>query len=85
MPTIPISMTRHLFIRILCYVVSAAALLTAAGYLARGDDKGLGVFLVLLAAVISRVLVLNVAIPMEHTPTSRDEPDSGEPAEQSAR
>lgn len=59
-------MSRNLLIRILCYVISAAALLTAAGYLARGQDKALGVFLVLIAAVVSRVLVLNIAIPLEH-------------------
>lgn len=52
--------------RILCYAVSAAALLAAAGYLARGQDKALGVFLVLIAVILARVLILNIAIPLEH-------------------
>ncbi len=56
----------HTSVRILCYITSAAALLGAAAYLARGEDKGLGVFLVLIAVVISRILILNIAIPMEH-------------------
>jgi len=56
----------HTAINILCYLTSAAAILGAATYLALGSDKGLGVFFVLLAVIIARVLILNIAIPMEH-------------------
>lgn len=80
----------HTVIRISCYLASAAALLGAAGYLARGDDKGLGVFLVLIAVILSRVLILNVAIPLEHRRDLRNaevdnEAGSTESADQSAR
>jgi hypothetical protein len=30
-------------------------------YLILGSDKGLGIFLVLIAAIVSRVLVINIA------------------------
>ncbi len=44
-----------------CLVLSAALLGGAGAFLIFGRDKGLGIFLVLMAAVLSRVLVLNIA------------------------
>ena len=48
-------------LKVLCYVVSALALGGAGAYLIWGQDRGLGVFAVLFAAILCRVLILNVA------------------------
>ena len=47
--------------RAICYTLSACLLVGAGAYLLRGDDKGLGIFFVLIAAVLCRVLILNIA------------------------
>ena len=44
-----------------CYTISALALGGAGAYLLFGENDGLGIASVLLAAVVSRVLVLNIA------------------------
>jgi len=48
-------------VRIACYWSSAVMLAGAGAYLLFGSNKGLGIFLVLIAAVLARVLVLNIA------------------------
>ena len=49
------------FVKPLCYLISALLLAGAGAYLILGEDKGLGIFAVLIAAILSRVLVLNIA------------------------
>lgn len=58
-------MTEHDLIRIVCYVVSALLLIGACAFTIYGPDRGLGIFFILFAAVISRVLVINVAGAIE--------------------
>lgn len=48
-------------VRIACYLVTLAMFIGAGGYLLFGRHKGVGIFLVLLTAVLSRVLILNIA------------------------
>ncbi|MCP3903669.1 MAG: hypothetical protein GY715_08550 [Planctomycetes bacterium] len=48
-------------VRFVCYAISAVLLAGAGAFLLFGNDKGLGIFFVLIAAVLSRVLVLNIA------------------------
>lgn len=38
-----------------------AAMLTAGAVLLRGDDKGLGIFLTIIAIIVSRILILDIA------------------------
>lgn len=47
--------------RIVCYVTGAAMLGGAGAYLIFGEDQGLGIFFVLVAAILNRVLILNLA------------------------
>ena len=44
-----------------CYVLSALALIAATGHMIYGTDKVLGIFLVIVAVILARVLVLNIA------------------------
>jgi hypothetical protein len=48
-------------LRWLCYAAGAASLIGAGAFLLLGDDPGLGIFLVLLAALLNRWLILNLA------------------------
>ena len=43
-----------------CYLVSAVALVGAGAYVIFGEQKALGILAVLIAAVLSRVLILNI-------------------------
>jgi hypothetical protein len=56
---------RPAVIRWVCHVVAAMLVGAAALYLLFGQDKGLGIFLVLVAAIVARVLVINVADELE--------------------
>ncbi len=47
-------------IRIGSYILATLLLGGAGAYLMFGHDKGLGIFFVLMAAVLCRVLVINV-------------------------
>jgi hypothetical protein len=47
--------------RILCYITGAMLLVGAGAYLILGEHPGLGIFMVLVAAVLNRVLILNLA------------------------
>lgn len=48
-------------VQFLCYGVSFCAMLGAGGYLMLGTNKGLGILLLIVAVIISRVLLLDVA------------------------
>jgi hypothetical protein len=48
-----------------CYLVGAVLLGGALLYVLFGNNKGLGIFFVLVAAILCRVLVINLAGPME--------------------
>jgi hypothetical protein len=48
-------------IRAVCYTASALCLGGAGAYFLYGSDKGLAIFLILIAAIVCRVLILNVA------------------------
>ncbi len=54
-------MNRVLFWRFICHAIAAAALLSAALFFVFHDDKALAVLLVLVAVILCRVLILNVA------------------------
>ena len=47
--------------RWVCYGTSALLVAGAGAFLIFADDKGLGIFLVLVAATIARMLSINVA------------------------
>ena len=49
------------FVRSACYILAALLLGGAGAYLIFGRDKGTGIFAVLIAAILCRVLVLNIA------------------------
>lgn len=53
-------MHRAPLIHILCYAISAAALIGSVLYVIYGEHTGLGILSVLIAAVLSRMLILNV-------------------------
>ena len=55
----------------------------AGAYLLFGQDKGLGIFLVLVAAVFARILVLNIGERID--PPVRREPHSSQPPESPGR
>lgn len=48
-------------LQFICYGVSLCAMLGAGGYLMLGANKGLGILLLIVAVIISRVLLLDVA------------------------
>jgi len=48
-------------IKALCYTTSALCLGGAGAYFIYGSDKGLAIFLVLVAAILCRVLILDIA------------------------
>ena len=50
--------SRH--ISLACLVLAAVLLIGAGAYLVLGTDKGLGIFLVLIAAILCRPLVLDI-------------------------
>lgn len=47
--------------RIVCYVTGAIALGGAGAYLIFGKNDGLGILFVLIAAILNRVLILDLA------------------------
>jgi hypothetical protein len=57
--------------RIVCYVTGAALLGGAGAYMIFGEDTGLGIFFVLVAAVLNRVLILNLAESKFREPIER--------------
>ncbi|MHC5113791.1 MAG: hypothetical protein ACYTGP_05125 [Planctomycetota bacterium] len=48
-------------VRVACNCASAGLLIGSCAYLLFGSNKGLGIFMVVVAAVLSRVLILNIA------------------------
>ena len=44
-----------------CYIVSACALAAACAHMIFGTDRVLGIFLVIVAVILARVLILNIA------------------------
>lgn len=44
-----------------CYILSALAIMAATAFMLFADDKALGVFFVIIAVIVARVLILNVA------------------------
>jgi len=63
------------FVRPACYILAALLLGGAGAYLMFGEDKATGIFAVLIAAILCRVLVLNIA---EGEPIEREENGSEE-------
>jgi len=59
-------------LRPVCYISSAAALGGAGSYLLFGSNKGLGILLVLTAAILCRILILEIA---EREPAGRSSED----------
>ncbi len=53
-------MDRTSLLHLICYIVSACALAGSAAYVIWGEEKWLGIVGVLVAAVLSRVLILNI-------------------------
>ena len=58
-------LTGTILIRAGCYILSALMLIGACAYTIYGEDRGTGIFLILFAVVLSRVLVINIAGAIE--------------------
>ncbi len=54
-------MNRVLFWRFICHLIAAVALVSAALFFVFHEDKALASLLVLVAVILCRVLILNVA------------------------
>ena len=61
-------------LRIGCYILAALLLGGAGAYLIWGQDKGLGIFFVLIAAVLCRVLIINVVGHLEDRSDRENQP-----------
>ena len=61
-------------IQTVCWVTAAGLMAAAGAYLLLGTDKGLGIFLVLVAAILARILVINVPEHLERdgSPSNED-------------
>jgi hypothetical protein len=66
-------------IRWICHLVAALLVGGAGTYLVLGRDKGLGIFLVLVAVIVARVLVINIADALEPPGPPRDGGSGGGP------
>ncbi|UCD75195.1 MAG: hypothetical protein JSV91_15600 [Phycisphaerales bacterium] len=60
-------------IRVGCYILSALMLIGACAYTIYGADRGLGIFFILFAVVLSRVLIINIAGAIEDAEANNQE------------
>lgn len=67
-------------VRWTCYIFSGILMLIALAMILWLDDKSIGIFAALIAAVLARILTINVAGQLESAQTERSEqtePDAG--------
>ena len=58
-----------------CYILSALMLIGACAYTIYGPHRGLGIFFILIAVVLSRVLIINIAGSIEEAGVKKQEID----------